>query len=152
MWSKPADNNSKAARPRVSSNAVPSILSVDLKIDGDIVSEGEVHISGAVTGDVTARKLTLAEGGSINGTVKAEEVTISGHLAGRLAAGRATFTRTAHVAADVTHVSLTIESGASFEGFSRRVDAVEDLAASDKVARLAPPLTMTQAKVPEPAE
>lgn len=105
--------------------AAPSILSSDLKIEGDIVSQGEVHINGSVKGDVVARKLTLGEGGSITGTVEADMAVIAGNLAGRLTATSVVLARSARVVADVTHVSLSIEQGATFEGFSRRVDTVE---------------------------
>ena len=39
-----------------------------------------------------------------------------------------TLTRTAHVTADVTHVSMTIETGATFDGYSKRVESVAPIA------------------------
>ena len=125
MWFKQAGSE-LGERPGVPSRpSVPSILSSDLKIEGDIVSQGEVHISGSVKGDVVARKLTLGEGGSITGAVEADIAVIAGNLAGRLTATSVVLARTARVVADVTHVSLSIEQGAIFEGFSRRVDTIE---------------------------
>jgi len=126
-------------RSHSSRPAAPSILSSDLKIEGDIVSDGELHISGAVKGDVVARKLTLAAGGSITGTVEVDVAVIAGNVAGRLTATSVTLAGTAHVVADITHVSLLIEQGAVFEGFSRRVDTIE--AAADVDARPMPRLT-----------
>ena len=125
MWFKQAENR-PGERPSHSSRpAAPSILSSDLKIEGDIVSDGEVHISGAIKGDVVARKLTIGEGGSITGAVEADVAVVSGNLAGRLTATSVVLASTARVVADITHVSLTIEPGAVFEGFSRRVDTIE---------------------------
>ncbi len=116
--------------------AAPSVLSNDVEVEGDIVSEGDLHISGSVKGDVVvARKLTLGEGGSISGTVKAEVAVIAGRVAGRLAAKSVTLASTAHVVADVTQVSLMIEQGAVFEGFSRRVETIEALT-EDKLGPL----------------
>jgi cytoskeletal protein CcmA (bactofilin family) len=112
----------------------PSILSVDLKIEGDIVTEGEIHINGSVKGDVVARKLTLGEGGSITGTVEADLAVIAGNLAGRLTATSVVLESTARVVADVTHVSMSVEPGAVFEGFSRRVETIE--AAMDESGRI----------------
>jgi cytoskeletal protein CcmA (bactofilin family) len=126
MWFKQQAANSPGERIGHSSRpAAPSILSSDLKIEGDLVSQGELHISGAIKGDVVARKLTLGEGGSITGSVEADIAVIGGNLAGRLTATSVILARTARVVADVTHVSLTIEPGAVFEGFSRRVDTIE---------------------------
>jgi len=114
-----------ARRNHTGRSATPSILSGDVKIEGDVVSEGELHISGSIKGDVVARKLILAEGGSITGTVEADVAVIAGNLAGRLTATSVTLSGTAHVVADIVHVSLLIEQGAVFEGFSRRVDSIE---------------------------
>jgi cytoskeletal protein CcmA (bactofilin family) len=128
--------------------AAPSILSSDLKIEGDIVSQGELHISGSIKGDVVARKLTLGEGGSITGAVEADMAVIAGNLAGRLTATSVVLARSARVIADVTHVSLSIEQGAVFEGFSRRVDTIE--AVTDDTIRT-PRLNAPPRGEPKPA-
>lgn len=133
MWFKQVGADSGERHGPTGRPAAPSILSSDLKVEGDIVSLGELHISGAVKGDVVARKLTLGEGGSITGAVEADTAVIAGNLAGRLTATSVVLASTAHVIADVTHVSLTIEPGAVFDGFSRRVDAIDTV--SDEKAR-----------------
>ncbi len=128
MWFKQAGIEHSERPGPPSRPAAPSILSSDLKIEGDIVSQGELHISGSIKGDVVARKLTLGEGGSITGAVEADIAVVAGNLAGRLTATSVVLARTARVVADVTHVSLSIEQGAVFEGFSRRVDTIEAVA------------------------
>ncbi|HUC67297.1 MAG TPA: polymer-forming cytoskeletal protein [Stellaceae bacterium] len=135
---------------RVRPSAVPSILGSDLKIEGDIVSLGELHISGSVRGDVVARDLTLGEGGSVTGAVSADIAVIAGDVAGRLTAAAVVLKPTARLAADVTHVSLTMEPGAAFEGLSHRVISVE--AAEDSAVRkllLSPPAS-SEATPPQP--
>jgi cytoskeletal protein CcmA (bactofilin family) len=118
MWSKKSTEQAKRG------DSAPSILSVDLIIEGDIVSEGEVHINGTVKGDVTARKVTLGEDGAITGAVEVDDAVIGGKLAGRLTATSVVLLSTARVTADITHVSLAIAPEAVFEGFSRRVDTI----------------------------
>lgn len=150
MWFKQtAEDSQNERRSAPRHPAVPSILSSDLKIEGDIVSDGDLHISGSVKGDVVARKLTLGEGGSITGSVEADVVVIAGHLAGRLTATSVTLASTAHVVADVTHVSLLIEQGAVFEGFSRRVDTIE--AITDAAVRPPPRLNAPAHAEAQPA-
>jgi cytoskeletal protein CcmA (bactofilin family) len=150
MWFKQGNEQDERRGPP-SRPAAPSILSEDLKIEGDIVSQGELHISGSVKGDVVARRLTLAEGGSITGAVEADVAIIAGNLAGRLTATSAVLARTARVTADVTHVSLTIEQGAVFEGFSRRVDTIEAVADDAvRTPRLSAPVPMQRSE-PKPA-
>jgi cytoskeletal protein CcmA (bactofilin family) len=146
MWFKQAESE-RGARPASSRSGAPSILSDDLKIEGDIVSEGELHISGSVKGDVTAQKLTLGEHGSITGTVEVEVAVIAGHLAGRLTATSVLLASSARVVADITHVSLSIEPGAVFEGFSRRVDTIDE-AGEDAVR---PPRLSAPTVQPQPA-
>ena len=97
----------------------------DLTIEGDIVSEGEVHISGSINGGVVARDLTISEGGAVNGAVRAESVVIAGKLVGCLTAASVLLKSSACVEADVTHVSLILEPGAAFDGTSRRVETIE---------------------------
>jgi cytoskeletal protein CcmA (bactofilin family) len=129
-------------RERLRPSAVPSILSSDLKIEGEIVSFGELQISGSVRGEVVACDLTLSEGGSVTGAVKADIAIIAGNVAGCLTATSVVLKPTASLAADVTHVSLTMEPGAAFEGLSHRVNTVE--AAEDSVVRklfLSPPVS-----------
>jgi cytoskeletal protein CcmA (bactofilin family) len=136
MWSK------KAAEQGKRGDSVPSILSDDLTIEGDVVSEGEVHINGTVKGDVTARKLTLGEDGSITGAVEVDDAVIGGKLAGRLTATSVVLLSTARVTADITHVSLAIAPEAAFEGFSCRVDTTSVTAKHGEVLppRLAAPV------------
>lgn len=134
------ERSNKSGQP-----AVLSILSSDLKVEGDIVSEGDLHISGSVTGDVVARKLTLDEGASITGSVEADVAVIGGNLAGRLTATSVTLGNTAQITADVNHVSLVIEQGAVFQGFSRRVETIE--AMTDETLRPLPgPNARTEAR------
>jgi cytoskeletal protein CcmA (bactofilin family) len=146
MWFKQAESERSARPGSPNRTGAPSILSDDLKIEGDIVSEGEVHISGSVKGDVTAQKLTLGEQGSITGTVDVEVAVIAGHLAGRLTATSVLLASSARVVADITHVSLSIEPGAVFEGFSRRVDTIESADSEDAVRapRLSAPTVQPQ--------
>lgn len=105
--------------------AAPSILSGDLKITGDVVGGGELVVAGTVHGDIVAKKITVAEGGSVTGAVEADTAMVAGTLTGQLKAAAVTLASTARVVADITHVSLMIESGAVFEGYSRRVDSIE---------------------------
>ncbi len=125
MWSKPAKNDENIPMKSARRHAAPSILSIDISVEGDIVSEGEMHVTGAVKGDVVARKLTIGEGGSITGTIEADTVVIAGMLTGRVTATTVIFSPTARVAADVTYVSLTVDPGAKFEGYSRRVETID---------------------------
>lgn len=121
MWFKSAASNSVSGGSGLRRSA-PSILSEGFRIDGDIACAGEVHIAGTLIGNLVAGKVTLGEGGSINGSVEAETAVINGALQGRLVAVNVILGRAAQVRADVVYCSMRIEPGAVFEGYSRRVD------------------------------
>jgi cytoskeletal protein CcmA (bactofilin family) len=146
MWFKSAASSPTAvANQAAGKRGVPSILSVGARIQGDIVSDGEVHILGAVSGNVTANKLTLGEGGTLSGTVETETAVINGVLTGRLAAVNVVLGTNARVTADIVYVSMRIEPGAVFEGYSRRVESIETV--SGEAVQLPAPQPVTVRRV-----
>ena len=123
MFSK----NEKAAapeRPRTpgGKRAMPSILSEDLRITGNIVSEGDIQLEGMIDGAVRTRNLPVGDGGNIVGEVVAESVQVSGSINGRIEAKTVNLTKGARVKGDIAHGSLSIEPGADFEGHVTRLD------------------------------
>jgi cytoskeletal protein CcmA (bactofilin family) len=121
MWFKSAGSNNNTGRTGAR-RAAPSILSEGFRIDGDIACSGEIHVAGTLVGNIVAGKVTLGECGSINGSVEAETAIINGALQGRLVAVDVTLGRSAQVRGDVVYCSMRIEPGATFEGYSRRVE------------------------------
>jgi cytoskeletal protein CcmA (bactofilin family) len=113
------------ARPRV-----PSIISAEMRVQGNLTSDGDLQVEGAVIGDITVAKLVIAEGGTVAGNIVAQDVKICGCLTGSVRAPLVVLTSTAQVVGDVHHELLTIERGGRLEGFSRRivVEVVEILA------------------------
>ncbi|QUS37101.1 bactofilin family protein [Falsirhodobacter algicola] len=98
------------------SNAAKSVLSSDLRIKGDISSDGAVEILGHVEGTVNARALLVGVDGTLNGTVSAETVEVRGTLEGRISCVNLTLRAHARVTADVTYRMAVIESGATVQG------------------------------------
>jgi cytoskeletal protein CcmA (bactofilin family) len=94
---------------------VPSIISPDLKIVGNLKSDGEIQIDGTVKGDIKGHILTVGEQGKIDGSIVADTVRIFGTANGRLQAKTVRIDKSARVTADITHGTLTIEAGAYFE-------------------------------------
>ena len=96
--------------------SAPSILSPDLKIVGNLESDGEIQIDGTVKGDIKGHMLTVGERGKIDGSTVAETVRIFGTVNGRVQAKTVHLDKSARVTADIAHETLTIEAGAHFEG------------------------------------
>jgi len=109
-----------------------SLLGADLRVNGDITSDGEVYVLGVLTGTLRARNLTLGKGGTIEGTVEAESVVINGNLSGSLSGGSVWLGATARVSADITYVSMKLETGAVCDGRVRHVGTFEASAAKEE--------------------
>src|SRR5262249_16222430 len=62
-----------AAR-RGNGGATQSIISRDLKIKGDLICNGEIHIDGEVEGDVQSRSITIGEGADVRGTISSDSI------------------------------------------------------------------------------
>jgi cytoskeletal protein CcmA (bactofilin family) len=100
---------------------VPSIISSEMTIRGDMQSDGDVQIEGTVYGDLNVTKLTIAEGGMVSGNITAKNVRICGALNGSVRSEMVTLTATARVVGDIHHELLAIETGGQLEGMSRRL-------------------------------
>jgi cytoskeletal protein CcmA (bactofilin family) len=119
------------ARPAVASRAVPSIISADVKVKGDVNSQGEVQIDGNIEGNVRASALTIGESGAVKGEVIAESVIIRGTIEGRIRGRKVQLCSGAKVHGDIFHASLAIEPNAVFEGAVKHAqDPISDVPAS----------------------
>lgn len=104
----------------------PTIISSDLKIGGDLTSEGEIQVDGTIEGDVRCNKLSIGESGVITGAVAADHLLVRGQVDGQIKARMVILNETARVNGDVYHETLCIESGAQLEGHCRRLNAFEE--------------------------
>lgn len=101
---------------------VPSIISADLKVLGDLHSNGDIQIDGTVEGDINSRTLTVGESAVIKGAVHAETVRVCGSVEGEVSGTNIAITSAAKIVGDVIHQSLAIEAGAFIEGHLRRLE------------------------------
>jgi cytoskeletal protein CcmA (bactofilin family) len=115
----------KAGGERKRKPVPPTIISSDLRITGNVTSEGEVQVDGVVDGDVRGARVSVGISGHIAGAVTADRILIRGRVNGQIRAQSVTFARTAQVKGDVFHDTLTIEPGAKLEGHCRRLNSVE---------------------------
>ncbi len=116
--------------PQGAAGGVPSIISPDLEIVGDLKSDGEIQIDGTVKGNIKGHMLTVGEQGKIDGSTVAETVRIFGTVNGRVQAKTVRLDKSARVTADITHETLTIEAGAYFEGRMHSLNAASSTGAA----------------------
>lgn len=102
---------------------VPSIISENTKIHGDIVSNGIIHIDGHVEGDVTCEELIIGLKGAVIGSVNATNLHLYGVLQGKAVVDKLFVSKTAKLFGDATHNSIAIEPGAYIDGHCMRAGA-----------------------------
>ncbi|WP_243644709.1 bactofilin family protein [Varunaivibrio sulfuroxidans] len=107
--------------------SVPSIISTDLKITGDLVSAGEIQIDGTILGDIRSRVLLVGEQAQITGEIIADTVRVHGTVNGQIKAKTVNLAKNAHVVGDILHENLSIEKGAFLEGHITRLEDGVDL-------------------------
>jgi cytoskeletal protein CcmA (bactofilin family) len=78
-----------------------------------------VRIEGEVDGDIRAVNVKVGNNAKVKGNVYGEEVELAGTVEGKIEAKKVVLTRTAHMAGDVIHQDITIESGAFMSGHCR---------------------------------
>ena len=122
MFSKSSKGSVSAvdSRPVVKSSP-PSIISADLRIFGDLNSDGEIQIDGTVDGDIRTKVLLVGEGAHIKGEIVAETVHVHGSVSGQIKSREVNLAKTAHVVGDILHEALAIETGAFLEGHCKRM-------------------------------
>lgn len=117
-----------------------SLLGADLKVTGDIAASADLHVDGAVDGDIACPQLVQGETSTITGNISAEKARLAGTVQGAITVRELVILRTARIVGDVHYDALTIEQGAQVEGrFSHRE---EPAAAPPAPAKGAPELSV----------
>jgi cytoskeletal protein CcmA (bactofilin family) len=114
-----------------------SLIAENVSLVGDLTSEGEVQLDGAVRGDLKVGHLSIGETGQVEGAVEAETVEIRGRVVGTIAARAVRLYASAKVDGDITHTQIAIDAGAHFSGRS---------------VKFTPPIPEQLSLVPEAAE
>ncbi|MFZ5618315.1 MAG: bactofilin family protein [Pseudomonadota bacterium] len=129
--SSPAPQQSKRSSS-MRAAGVPSIISADVVVRGNINSAGEVQLDGSLEGDLKAAMLIVGEKASVKGEIICESVIVRGRVEGGIRAKQVALAATAHIVGDILHSSLSVESGAHFEGNCRHSDdPLSEASASD---------------------
>lgn len=119
----PQKKNASVTPTQSRSAIVPSLLSSDLIITGDIKTDGEVQIDGRLDGNISAGKVTIGEQGVVNGKIICAIIQVRGKVAGKIDAMSIELSETANVQADLVQDKLVIANGAFFDGKCTRKSA-----------------------------
>jgi cytoskeletal protein CcmA (bactofilin family) len=110
---KTTDTTAKTENNTAGRKIAPSIISSDMCILGNIMSDGVLDIDGRIDGNVKSEIVYLRASGQIVGDiVAAGEVHIYGSVHGIIKCPRVCIYASAHVEGAIIHTGLSIEDGA----------------------------------------
>ncbi len=95
---------------------VPTIVSENTKITGDIMSDGIIHVDGSVEGDISCDELIIGVKGSVVGAVTANSLQLYGSLKGKALTDNLFVAKSAKLLGDAVHNTIAIEPGAYIDG------------------------------------
>jgi cytoskeletal protein CcmA (bactofilin family) len=120
--SEPLTSTSSEPKRSTAKGGVPSIISADLRVTGNLKSDGDIQVDGYIEGDIDSATLTVGEGAHVKGHISCESVRICGTIDGAVKAKSVVMAKTARVIGDIIHDSLAIEAGAFIEGNIKRLE------------------------------
>jgi cytoskeletal protein CcmA (bactofilin family) len=100
----------------MASNATFSVIGADVVIKGNIEASADLHVDGAVEGDIACAALVQGQASRIEGTIEAETARLAGTVTGKVAVRELVILKSARIEGDVQYDTLTIEHGARVEG------------------------------------
>ena len=100
-----------------------SYVGETMQLEGDLRTSGSIDVAGLINGNIFVSEMTVAETGSIRGSVEATAVEINGHIAGKISADTVIVGKTAVVKGDIFFKNtLKTEEGADIDGYIKRAN------------------------------
>ena len=112
-----------------------------MQLEGDLRTSGSIDVAGLINGNIFVTEMTVAETGSIRGSIEAASIEINGHVQGKISADVVIVGKTAVIKGDIFFkTSLKTEEGADIEGYIKRMNngksnSEEDIAIEEIVER-----------------
>lgn len=112
----PENSNSSNVSGSEVLNLRPTIISEGSTFDGNLTYKGSVHLDGKFKGVIKADKVIMGKNGAFNGTMIANQVTISGNVKGAVQSQSLSIKTGAKVAAKLEYEQIEIQYGAHLIG------------------------------------
>jgi cytoskeletal protein CcmA (bactofilin family) len=107
------------------------VIGSDLSIEGQTITircRGSLRVNGHIQADLHSMQLTVGEEALVGGSIAAEAVEVYGKVQGVIRASRVVLHATARVEGEIHSQFLSIEEGPLFEGKSRKLSDVQEIA------------------------
>ena len=133
-----------------------SYVGETMQLEGDLRSAGSIDVAGLINGNIYVSDMTVAETGSVRGTIEAASIEVYGHVEGKISADVVIIGRSAVIKGDIFFKNtLKTEEGADIDGYIKRANngksnTEEDIAIEEIVERAevtkSQPVPVTQHK------
>jgi len=100
------------------SQGILNIIGQGTRINGDLISNGDFRVDGAIEGSVkVGQRLVIGGTGKILGNIEADSATVAGHIKGNVTVKNVLELKpTAKIDGDIITNKMVIEAGAQFNG------------------------------------
>lgn len=105
-----------ARMSRGSNTPVPSIISYDTKIKGDIWGGDTIHIDGKLEGNIMCNEVIIGTRGYISGDIKAKSISVYGTISGTIETEDLFVANNARLIGNAYYNKIAMEPGAYIEG------------------------------------
>ena len=128
-----------------------------MQLEGDLRTSGSIDVAGLINGNIFVSEMTIAETGSIRGTIEASTIEINGHVEGKITADTVIVGKTAVIKGDIFFKStLKTEEGADIDGYIKRANngksnneediAIEEIVEREETIKKQKPIHVVQQK------
>ena len=118
-----------------------SYVGETMQLEGDLRSAGSLDVAGLINGNIFVSDITIAETGSVRGTIEAASIEVNGHIEGKISADIVIVGKSAVIKGDIFFKNtLRTEEGADIDGYIKRAskgkeNTEEDIAIEEIVER-----------------
>ena len=92
-----------------------------MQFEGDLRSAGSLDVAGLVNGSIFVSDITIAETGSVRGSIESAQIEINGHVEGKISADVVIVGKNAVIKGDIFFKNtLRTEEGADIDGYIKR--------------------------------
>ena len=108
-----------------------SIIDKDLRVEGNVSTEGKLVIAGALEGSLKGNEVVTAEGSRVVAHAKVQDLVVAGEFEGDIVAYRSLrVLRTGDVGGNVVCKDLILEAGGRLNGNVRPLEAEDETASA----------------------
>ena len=121
-----------------------SYVGETMQLEGDLRTSGSIDIAGLINGNIFVSEMTIAETGSVRGSLESANIEINGHVEGKITADSVIVGKNAVIKGDIFfRKTLKTEEGADIDGYIKRVNngktnTEEDITIEEIVERAEP--------------